>query len=336
MFSYISTNEPMHEPKHKSTISKSTFSEDDKNESKSKQLNNVIVLADNKNYNREFLNSIGMSIGSPFLCTVHIPTRLFTFQIYGLEETDSKIQNHIGENAGLIVITTLTNYLKLANRIETLILNNKTIPILIVLEYCSDSIELTFQQINKIEQELQIDNTKNPNVKYHYNNTNLKYSNKFGVMTTRTSDMLSWFNVNVLKFKPKEKNIIPLEQLVQEFVDCKLSIENWSHFNRLRLVYFSLKNFGYDKTINQNEWMCVCWNKYKNTIGHGHLWNYTLTKFWIDQVFMLMLKEPNTDFAHIYSKYNYLSNGGLHKKYYTNEILFSERARKEWIPPNII
>ena len=124
--------------------------------------------------------------------------------------------------------------------------------------------------------------------------------------------------------------------MVKQFVDCELSIENWSHFNRLRLVYFSLKNFGYEKTTNQSEWLCVSWNKYKNTIGHSHLWNYTLTKLWIDQIFSLMLKNPKMDFAQLYSEYDYLSDGNLHKKYYTNEVLFSDKARKEWVEPDLI
>ena len=146
---------------------------------------------------------------------------------------------------------------------------------------------------------------------------------------------LDWFNFSVESFIPLPTNLLSLEELVKQFVDCELSIENWNHFNRLRLVYFSLKNFGYDKTIDQNEWLCVKWNKYKNTIGHSHLWNYTLTKFWIDQIFSVMQSEPELDFAQMYKKYSYLSDGNLHQKYYTNDVLFSNEARHQWIKPNI-
>lgn len=298
-----------------------------------KDLNNVIVLADNKNYNRQYLSSLGMSVGSPYLCTLHIPTRLFTFQIYGLEETDEKIFNHANNNAGLIIITTLSNYPKLYERINFYAEKINTIPILIVMEYNADIMNLTSGQISQIEKEKHIQRINASNVKYFYTNTNIKYSS---VPKYERNDEESWFVSKVLDFKPKPINIIPLEQLVREFVDCKLSIADWNHFNRLRLVYFSLKNFGYDKTIDQNGWMCVNWNKYKNTIGHSHLWNYTLTKFWIDQVFSLMLKEPKADFAHIYSENEHLSNGSLHKKYYTNELLFSAKARSEWIEPDLI
>lgn len=112
-------------------------------------------------------------------------------------------------------------------------------------------------------------------------------------------------------------------------MECKLSIENWSHLNRLRIVYLSLKNFGYSNTISPSGWLCEKWNKYKNTIGH--LWNYILTKFWVDQIFSLMLKHYHMDFAELYNKYEYLSDGNLHKKYYSNELIFSEKTKNECV-----
>jgi hypothetical protein len=147
---------------------------------------------------------------------------------------------------------------------------------------------------------------------------------------------IHWFNSQVIAFIPIPSNFLRLEELVKQFVDCELSIKNWSHLNRLRLVYFSLKNFGYDKTIDQSGWLCVSWNKYKNTIGHSHLWNYTLTKFWIDQIFSLVTSNPQMNFAQLYDKYDYLTNGNLHKKYYSNEILFSDKAKYNWVEPYLI
>ncbi len=92
------------------------------------------MLADNKNYSREFLKCLGMSVGSPFLCTVHIPTKMFTFQIYGIEESDEKIFNHVKTNAGLIIITSFQEYEKLLKPISFYCENISHIPILIVLE----------------------------------------------------------------------------------------------------------------------------------------------------------------------------------------------------------
>lgn len=288
------------------------------NDEEKKILPNVIVLADDKNYSRKFLTCLGMTSGSPFLCTAHIPTKMFTFQIYGLEESDEKIFSHVKENAGLVIITTNNNYNKLLERIKFYTMNISHIPILIVIEDIKN-----LDHINK---------TSKQNVRYEFN-----FEQHISSYTQLDlCDGLSWFNECVKKFKPLPKNILELKELVKQFVDCELSVENWNHFNRLRLVYFSLKNYGYDKTIDKSGWLCVNWNKYKNTIGHAHLWNYTLTKFWIDQIHILMLKNYQMDFAQLYNRYEYLSDGNLHKKYYSNEILFSEKAKNEWVNPDKI
>lgn len=292
-------------------------------EKKTSKLNNVIVLADEKNYSRDFLNCLGMSSGSPYLCTRHIPTKMFTFQIYGLEEPDDKIFNHVKNNAGLLIIVKKQNYSKLMDRINFYTLNISHIPILIVIE----EHEIFNGLENKIEQ---IDKS---NVRYEYIN-NKMYSASH-IQTGIEFTHLDWFDSGVLAYKPQIKNILELEDLVKQFVECNLSIDNWNHLNRLRLVYFSLKNFGYSSTISKTGWLCVYWNRYKNTIGHSHLWNYTLTKFWIDKINELIEKNPKMNFAEIYNKYTYLSNGNLHKKYYTNEVLFSTEARNNWIEPNL-
>jgi hypothetical protein len=290
---------------------------------KTKQLNNVIVLADNKNYSRDFLKCLGMSSGSPFLCILHIHTKMFTFQIYGLDEEDSKIFSHVKTNAGLVIIVTKDNYFKLFERIKLYVSNISHIPILIVIENLSN-----LEQVDKISK---------ANVRYEFGSQmGEQVSPSHYIQTGAGYKNMQWFNSCVLAFKPLPKNILGLEELVKQFVDCELSIENWSHFNRLRLVYFSLKNFGYDKTIDQSGWLCVSWNKYKNTIGHSHLWNYTLTKFWIDQIFSLMLKNQSMDFAQLYAEYKFLSDGNLHKKYYSNEVLFSDKARIQWVSPDKI
>ena len=312
-----------------------SYKKEDKEDKKDKKpMNNVIVLADNKNYDREFLKCIGVTTGSPYLCTIHVPTRFYTYQIYGLEEPDEKIFNHVNANAGLIIITTPNTYPKLFSRIKLFADKISHIPILIVIEI-KGTREYDEQNKPKLS-DLGIGSIiSKSNVKYEIS-TDLNSSQHGYRQGGIGMNNLVWFNSQVIKFdKTKPSNIIPLEQLVSEFVDCKLSIENWNHLNRLRMVYFSLKNFGYEKTIDQTGWLCVNWNKYKNTIGHAHLWNYTLTKFWIDQIFSLMLKEPKMDFATIYSQNSYLSDGNLHKKYYTNEVLFSDKARKEWIEPDL-
>lgn len=296
---------------------------DDIQEKKTSKLNNVIVLADEKNYSRDFLNCLGMTSGSPYLCTIHIPTKMFTFQIYGLEEPDNKIFNHVKNNAGLLIILKKQNYFKLQEKINFYVSNISHIPILIVIE--------DYENNNKFENKFE--HLIKSNVRYEC--INKKTHSTLHLQKGNIFKHLNWFNSCVLAYKQQIKNTLELEELVKQFVECNLSIDNWNHLNRLRLVYFSLKNFGYSSTISKTGWLCVYWNKYKNTIGHSHLWNYTLTKFWVDEIHRLMSKNPQMNFAEIYNKYTHLSDGNLHKKYYTNEVLFSTQARNDWIEPNL-
>lgn len=287
----------------------------------------MVVLADDKRYSRLFLKWLGENPFARYMCSTHLNNAdLFTFQIYGLEETDSKIFAHIKSNAGLVIITTKDNYPKLISIIKFYCDNISHIPILIVIENIVNNNDFnTIELINK------------SNVKYH--NAYLREENMHWKdnKNPNSYDNLGWFNSEVIKFKPTiiPKNLLELEELVKQFVECTLSIENWSHLNRVRIVYFSLKNFGYTNTISQNGWLCVKWNKYKNTIGHSHLWNYTLTKFWVDRIFSLMLNHYHMGFAELYNKYSYLSDGNLHKKYYSNELIFSEKAKNEWVLPDL-
>jgi hypothetical protein len=138
-----------------------------KTKTSTKQLNNVIVLADNKNYSREFLQCLGMSSGSPYLCTKHIPTKMFTFQIYGLEESDEKIFTHVKTNAGLIIITTHDIYVKLLDQIYLYCKKITWIPILIVLENCLLSVS---DEIN-LEHKVNLSNVKYEFLSYKFNHT---------------------------------------------------------------------------------------------------------------------------------------------------------------------
>lgn len=288
-------------------------------------LNNVIVLIDSKNYNRIFLSSIGVTLGCVTLCSVHVPTKIFTYQIYSLNEISDKIIKHVEMNAGLIIIIDIIKYNESIKRIESYSI--LSIPILIILEYHSNIIKTMLDY----------------NIKY-ITNSNIRYQMFNIFLNTNTNnfasdnlDNLLWFNNRVLSFKNKIlNNEISDEQLVHQFVNKSLPINDWNHYNRLRIVYFSLKYFGYMNTVSQDEWLCVKWNQYKKSIGHSHLWNYTLTKFWIDNIYNLMVKNLDMNFKTLYNKYTYLNDGNLHKKYYTNDVLFSEEARKTWIKPNII
>lgn len=117
----------------------------------------MVVLADDKKYSRLFLRWLGKNPDVRYMCSTYLNNAdLFTFQIYGLEETDSKIFEHVKSNAGLVIRTTKENYPKLFSRIKFYCNNICHIPILIVVENIKDNKDFdTIELISK------------SNVKYH-------------------------------------------------------------------------------------------------------------------------------------------------------------------------
>ena len=48
-----------------------------------------------------------------------------------------------------------------------------------------------------------------------------------------------------------------------------------------------------------------------------------------------MLINPKMDFAQLYLKFYQLSDNDLYKKYYSNKVIFSDKAKIKWIEPDL-
>ena len=92
--------------------------------------------------------------------------------------------------------------------------------------------------------------------------------------------------------------------------------------------------FGYKETIKYDSWLYSKWREYKTKIGHKYLWNYTLTRFWTNILNDIINKKKYNNFKELYYDNEFIHYGGLFKKFYSLDVLFSDEARYEWIPPN--
>ena len=135
------------------------------------------------------------------------------------------------------------------------------------------------------------------------------------------------------QIKKKVKSSIKTRRT--QFEDNTLPITFWDHYGRLRIVFFSILHYGYKNTIDQNGWLCTNWKKYKHSIGHGNLWNYTLTRFWTNILYCIQRRHKFKTFKELYDRFPKIHYGSLFKDFYSNDIIFSDRARKTWIPPNL-
>lgn len=108
------------------------------------------------------------------------------------------------------------------------------------------------------------------------------------------------------------------------------------HYGRLKIVDYAIMTYGYKGAIDSNGWLCTNWKKYKKSIGHGNLWNYSLTRFWINILYNLQVKNNYKSFDELYTNNSIIHNGKLFQQYYSNDVLFSDNAKNNWVPPNLI
>ena len=115
-------------------------------------------------------------------------------------------------------------------------------------------------------------------------------------------------------------------------------MNDWNHENRLKIVYLHIIRFGYNNCIKIDGELCKNLINYKTTIGHKELWNYTITRFFIELINKIIINDKEIDnFNDIWynEKYEYIKNGKLFLNYYSRERLFSENAKNNFVEPDL-
>jgi hypothetical protein len=128
---------------------------------------------------------------------------------------------------------------------------------------------------------------------------------------------------------------IPIKDLIDQFQKCTLPLDFWTHYCRLRIVIYSIQIYGVKATLNPEGWLCTTWRQYKTSVGHGHLWHYTLTSFWVHLLANMLATGKYPTFEAMYSQNPDLQNGHLHKQYYSDQFLFTANAKTNWVEPDL-
>ncbi len=81
--------------------------------------------------------------------------------------------------------------------------------------------------------------------------------------------------------------------------------------------------------------LCTNWKKYKTSIGHGNLWHYTLTRFWANVLYNLQKNYHYKTFKELYDSHPNIQIGSMFNEYYSEDVLFTDYARHNWVSPNL-
>ena len=284
----------------------------------------VLVLLANENRSYEGLKDIGMKVATPYLlCRERMPSddvkhKVFTFELQGLYPDNNKIMEFARTKKGIIIMLHVSEIYNNINKIKQITKILSDIPILIWIDGIVYAESLLLKQF------------VNDNCRIYMKNFFIE------------SDELNydWFITQINNIKSKnddttsKHDIITDKQFIQQFISQTLPMDLWNHYGRLRVVFLAIKIFGYNDSININGQLCTKWKLYKKSINHEKLWHYTLTRFWVTLINQLIQSYPDFEFKSIWNKHTIIQKGMLHKEYYTNELLFTDNARNNWVLPD--
>lgn len=244
--------------------------------------------------------------------------KLFSFTKMSLLVEDKKMDDYIKTNDGVIIFISdeklKIHHKKILSRLEQLSKSvDKNVPIYVYV----------FGKSALFDISKSLGDTPFRKV-YHYQQFDLLPPQNNQIL--EFSKLLKWSNDD------SQSRTLPDEDLLQMFENQTLPINSWDHYGRLRVVYLSIKKRGFLDTIKQDGWLCSSWRKYKKSIGHEKLWNYTLTRFWASIIYLIDEKNEYSGFNHFYEANTKLHSGSLFKQYYGDEI-FSDKAKINWLPP---
>jgi hypothetical protein len=311
----------------------------------------VIVLVDNELLQSKLLHDVdfGTIDTNRWMCAVHKPNikKVFMFQTFGLIVDDIKMDNFMSTKDGIVMVVNPSTVNKsIVNRVVTIVQNNTHIPIMIYLE---DNVKKQEPIINKPwslsseeiknKQQMDLQNNITTQFKNIIEQLSKKYSNfKYFYDTSLANN---WFNSAVDRDNPNKKEVkltstnIDSNMMAEQFQNETLPLHIWDHYGRLRIVHYSLMKYGYKNTIDQSGWLCTNWKAYKTSIGHGDLWHYSLTRFWVNVIYNLQIKNNYKSFDELYNNNPSIQNGSLFKKYYSDNVIFTPKARMEWVEPDL-
>lgn len=285
----------------------------------------VIVLLEDEHRPYPILKNLGVDdlSGLMHLCRVHTEYEKallargphFVFETFGLFNRNPKVDALIASKDGTIVIVSYNSLLQNTQLFNERIQHIQCRPLLVLVENCPISPQTGL-------------------LKSSSNDFHIEYlANNYAVVGVINSWFLPLMKKRLPEMTTQTSISIGTKDLMMAFENATLPMTIWDHYGRLRIVYLSLKYYGYEDSINQEGWLCHNWKKYKTSIGHAHLWNYSLTRLWVDILFKLMATKDK--FKTLYKKHQHLSNGKLHLVYYTTDVLFTDRARNNYVPPNV-
>ncbi|GAB5539191.1 MAG: hypothetical protein Salg2KO_12940 [Salibacteraceae bacterium] len=125
------------------------------------------------------------------------------------------------------------------------------------------------------------------------------------------------------------------EHFEQQFSSCQLNPELFSHEAHLRLAWIHITKYGVDAALENIQEQLKAYVKH---LGAEGKYNKTVTIAAVKAVYHFVLKSKSDNFQDFIIEFPRLKNNfrGLMDSHYGIEIFNSERARKDYIEPDLL
>jgi len=133
---------------------------------------------------------------------------------------------------------------------------------------------------------------------------------------------------------PSDDQLKDNATFISAFENQILPIHQWTHMNHLRVAWLYLRL--YEVATAQRK-IITGIQTYNAAVSNKRPFHLSLTLFWINIVRHAMLTNDGeeNDFTTFCKKHPDLTESKLFAKYYSSELLFSEKARTQWVPPDL-
>jgi len=320
-------------------------------------MSRVVVLLQNEFQRSPFLNDLGQDKSLLGLC--RMPTQaelarrtIFIFETFSLMTKDQKLDDYIKAMDGLIIIMDVNGFSEaVKDRLVEIMRLVPFMPVLFIFErYTPNPLATDPTQwlndftVAKYRTVFFFEHQQIPENQVWKFMDPLESRETYQRSTTYQMEKAKeWFNHQLSQHSQSQPAMkvaynsltMPMDQMVNLFMNLTLPLSVWDHYGRLRIVHYALITHGYEDCINSSGWLCSHWRQYKASIGHDHHWHYTLTRFWVEIIRSLVQRNPKQTFQELYQSNPQIQRGQLFRQYYSDNVLFNDLARNQWIGPNL-
>jgi len=132
-------------------------------------------------------------------------------------------------------------------------------------------------------------------------------------------------------------SVAEIETRIADFEGCRIPKEEWTHHAHLTMAAWYLHRYPADEAVERIRTGIQRYNRATNDPNRpSTAYHETITLFWIAMLRQHLSEAGEKGLVRLVNR---LAGGWAHKElvfeYYSRELLFSNTARAEWVPPDL-